>query len=112
MRMAIEAAIAALGRLSDIPLTRACLNSQSTLQKVHNSGSWHERPPYVLYSKLQEIIWIYCSGLAGVSENEKADSLTSEATIIGTQTMKRNNALRTLKDNLKSEMTIEETTLL
>jgi ribonuclease HI len=89
MRMEVEAVTAALRWLSETKLNRAVIvsDSQSMLRKIQNRWLRHEWKTYIETSALQELVWIYCPGHAGVCGNERADVLASKAQVVGTLDM-------------------------
>ena len=100
MRMEVEAVTAALKWLSETSLTGAVIvsDSQSMLRKIQNGLFRHEWMIYIEISALQNFVWIYSPGHAGVSGNERADTLASNAPVEGTLRMDKGDILRSIND--------------
>jgi ribonuclease HI len=115
MRMEVEAVTAAMRWLSETLVNRAVIvsDSQSMIRKVQNGWLRHEWKACIETSALQELVWIYCPGHAGVRGNERADVLASKAPVVGTLDMDRGDILKSIMDRLLEEDTaLDESSVL
>lgn len=79
------------------------------LWKIQNGWLWYEWLPYMKTSSLQEPVWIYCPGQAGVSDKEKLDRLASTVSITETLKIGRADIPHAIRDNwMRSDKTTEE----
>ena len=108
LTMEVEAVTHAIQWLTsqcDAQITHAIIltDSVNLLQKVESGMScpdWHT----AMHSlQLQRLLWIYCPGHAGVSENERADRLASTADITSGLQLGRAEVLQGLRNFLNTD---------
>ena len=76
------------------------IDSVSTLQKVEKEWMYADWINPLQNSALQKITWIFSSGHAGVTGNERADSLAGSAAIDNDLVLDPSKVLQCLKENL------------
>ena len=72
--------------------------SQSTLSKIDTSMLYADWLKAINASNLQNLLWIFCPGLAGVCGNERADKLAGMVDIAGELTLNPPTVLSLVKD--------------
>ena len=102
MVMEIKAVTEALKYLQLNNYTRAVIitDSMSTLQKVEGEWMYADWLNPLQNSALQKITWIFSPGHAGVTGNERADSLAGSAAIDNDLVLDPPTVLQCVKENL------------
>ena len=102
MVMEIKAVTEALKYLQQNDFTRAVIitDSMSTLQKVEKEYMYADWLEPLRNSALQKITWIFSPGHAGVTGNERADSLAGSAAIDNDLVLDPPTVLQCVKENL------------
>ena len=102
MVMEIKAVTEALKHLQQQQYTRAVIitDSMSTLQKVEKECMYADWLEPLRNSALERITWIFSPGHAGVTGNERADSLAGSAAINNDLVLDPPTVLQCVKENL------------
>ena len=102
MVIEIKAVTEALKYLQQNDFTRAVIitDSMSTLQKIEKEYMYADWLEPLQNSSLQKITWIFSPGHAGVTGNERADSLAGSAAIDNDLVLDPPTVLQCVKENL------------
>ena len=85
-------------------------DSMSLLQKVKSGMGSPDWNVSMVDIHLRKLLWVYCSGHAGVKGNDRADRLTGKATLASGLLLGRPEVLRSLRHYLRAQSQGHHTT--